>query len=58
MPTSEQLRDLARRCRRLAQEFLEEEFHKKLLEIAAELDRDAEALEKQREGNDNHSKCC
>lgn len=59
MPSnSEQLRTLARRCRRLAQEFLEEEFRKKLVEIADELERDADALEKQAERNDNHSKCC
>ena len=58
MPTPEQLRDLARRCRRLAQEILEEKFRQRLLDIAEEFERDAAALEQQREGNDNHSKCC
>jgi len=58
MPTSEQLRSLARRCRRVAQEILEEQFRKRLLEIADEFERDADALENYRQGNDNHSKCC
>lgn len=51
MATSGYLRNLAERCRALARQMLDEALRKKILDIADEFEKEADALDKHGAGN-------
>jgi hypothetical protein len=56
MATSGYLRELAERCRALARQMLDDDLRKTLLDIADEFEKEADALDKEGQGNRSRGK--
>lgn len=56
MATSGYLRNLAERCRALARQMLDEALRKKILDIAEEFEKEADAIDKLDQGNHSQGK--